>query len=143
VNFVRVIVPVLAVLLAAASPLHSGETTKKSKATPAPATGDEQVFAPTDLEGLRPRLERRVVVAGKISGQGQSRKGTIFYLNFTKDFRKSVSLVFFANRGKSEFTKENLARYVGKKVRVGGLLSEYNGALQIQILTLEQIRVLP
>ena len=103
----------------------------------------EKTFSPTDLARLKKQMNRRVVVEGTIVGAGESKTGAVRYLNFTKDFKRSVSLVFFARSGGASFAKEKLAEYVGRKVRVGGLLSERNGALQIKVETVEQIRVLP
>jgi hypothetical protein len=88
-------------------------------------------------------MHRRVVVEGRIVGAGESKTGSVRYLNFTKNYRESVSLVFFTREKEKGFTKERLSGYVGRRVRVGGLLSERSGALQIQIFDFEQIRLLP
>ena len=62
-------------------------------------------------------------------------------MNFTDNFRLSVSLTFFANAGDGKFTKEKLAEFVGKKVRVTGELTEFNGMLQIKMTSIEQLKV--
>jgi len=116
---------------------------KKPSATPSvPEPVKEKVFSPKDFSGLKTQMSRRVVVQGTIVGMGESKTKAVRYLNFTKNYRDSVSLVFFARSGDGAFTKEKLATFVGKKVRVGGLLSEYHGALQIKVEAPEHIKVL-
>ena len=110
-----------------------------------PATGvvgvPEKIYAPTDLANLRKQLHRRVVLEGVIVSTGKSGTGATSYLNFTKNYRESVSLVFLGGR-KDEFPAEKLAEFVGKKIHVGGLLDERSGALQVRVFELEQIRML-
>ena len=101
----------------------------------------EKVCAPTDLANLRKQLHRRVVLEGVIAATGKSRTGATSYLNFTKNYRESVSLVFLGGK-KDEFPQAKLAEFVGKKVHVGGLLDERNGALQVRVFELEQLKVL-
>ena len=113
-----------------------------SSTTPA-AAGDAKAHAPTDLETLKPLKGRKIVLEGKIATSGANKTDSIRYLNFTKNFRESVSLVFFANSGGGAFTKEKLAEFVGKTVRVGGTLTEYNNALQIRVDSLDQVKVVP
>lgn len=117
-------------------------TTPASAETPANAVA-EKTFAPTDLAALKAKMNRRVVVVGRIVAIGESKTGSVRYLNFTKNYRQSVSLVFLTSFKDKGFTKEKLGEYVGKTVRVGGLLSERSGALQIRVLDFEQIRPLP
>jgi RecG-like helicase len=108
-------------------------------ALPAPAEG--KVFSPTELEALKVAKGQKIVLQGKVSATGENRSGSIRYLNFTQNFRESVSLVFFAKDGGGTFTKEKLAAFVGKTVRVNGTLTEYNGSLQIRMESLDQIKV--
>ena len=103
----------------------------------------ETTHAPTDLAALRKRLGRRVVIEGKIVAAGSSRTGSVNYLNFTNNHHDSVSLVFLGGSGKKGIAKEQLAAFVGKKIHVGGLLEDWNGALQMRVFELEQIKVLP
>jgi hypothetical protein len=109
----------------------------------ASANALDEVFAPTDLAGLRRKLNRRVVVEGTITGSGKSKTGSVRYLNFTRNYRDSVSLVFVAGRNREEFPEERLKEFIGKKVHVGGLVSERGGALQMRVFELEHIRLLP
>ena len=101
----------------------------------------EKIYAPTDLGSLRKQLHRRVVLEGVIAATGKSPTGATSHLNFTKNYRDSVSLVFLGGR-KDEFPEEKLAEFVGKKIHVGGLLDERSGALQVRVFELAQIRVL-
>jgi hypothetical protein len=77
------------------------------------------------------------VIEGTIASSGANKADTIRYLNFTKNFRESVSLVFFGGK----VPKEKLSEYVGKKVRATGTLDDHNDALQIKVDNLDQIKV--
>ena len=103
----------------------------------------EIIYAPTDLAALRKRLGRRVVLEGSIVGSGTSRTGSTSYLNFTKNYHDSVSLVFLGSSGKKGIPKTQLAAFVGKKIHIGGILEDRSGALQMRVFDLEQIKVLP
>ena len=103
----------------------------------------EVIYTPTDFAKLRPRVNRRVVLEGVIVATGNSRSGSTSYLNFTKNYRDSVSLVFLGASVAKDFPKQRLAEFVGKKIHVGGLLEERSGALQMRVFYPEQIRVLP
>jgi hypothetical protein len=103
----------------------------------------DETFSPTDLDGLRRKLNRRVAVEGTIVSSGQSKTGTVRYLNFTKNYRESVSLVFLAGRDRDAFPAGKLQQFVGKKVRIGGLVSERGGALQMRVFDLAHLKVLP
>ncbi len=103
----------------------------------------EVIYAPTDFARLKPRVNRRVVIEGVIVAQGNSRTGSTSYLNFTRNYRDSVSLVFLGASVAKDFPKEKLAEFVGKKIHVGGLLEERGGALQLRVFSPEQIKVVP
>ena len=120
-------------------PAEPAKPTEPAK--PAEPTGDAKVYAPTDLATLKALKGQKITLEGKIDNAGSNRAETIRYLNFTKNFRESVSLVFFVTGGGGAFTKEKLAEFVGKKVRVNGTLSEYNGNLQIRVTALDQLKV--
>lgn len=84
-----------------------------------------------------------VIVEGTIAAQGENKSGTVRYLNFSKKFKESISLVFIVSKGGDEFAVEKLTPFVGKKVRVTGTVGSYNDALQIKIDKLDQIQVQP
>lgn len=126
-------------LSAAGGPVFA-EPGKMGRAVPEVA---EVIYAPTDLAKLKPRVNRRVVLEGVIVATGKSRTGSTSYLNFTRNYRDSVSLVFLGASVAKDFPKEKLAEFVGRKIHVGGLLEERSGALQLRVFYPEQIRVLP
>ena len=107
------------------------------------ATPEVTVFAPTDLDKLKEMNGKPVVVEGTVAAQGENKSATIRYLNFTKNYKEAISLVFMVGKGGEEFSKEKLAAFVGKKVRVTGTVSTYNDALQIKIDKLAQIQAEP
>ena len=119
-----------------ADPAKPAEPAKSE--TPAAA---DKVFAPTALVELKPLVGKKITVEAPIVVQGENKTGTVRYLNFTTKFRESLSLTFFASAGDGKFTKEKLAEFVGKKVRVTGELGEFNGALQIKMTSLDQIKI--
>ena len=88
-------------------------------------------------------MGRKVVVVGKVVAAGANKAGIIRYLNFTKNYKDSLALVFFTNMGGGMFTKEKLADYVNRTVRANGVVSDYKGALQMKIESLDQIRTVP
>lgn len=115
---------------------------KAAPASAADAPAEVKIYSPTDLTTLKELKGHKIVLEGKIANAGANRTESIRYLNFTPNFRESVSLVFFATSGGGTFTKEKLGEYVGKKVRVNGTLSDYNGALQIRMESLDQMKVI-
>ena len=129
---------ILAVSLLAAAHSVRAEVPKNRGTVPVVS---EFIYAPTDLAKLKPRVNRRVVIEGVIVATGKSRTGSTSYLNFTKNYRDSVSLVFLGGK-KNEFPQEKLVEFVGKKIHVGGILDERSGALQVRVFELEQIKVL-
>jgi RecJ-like exonuclease len=104
---------------------------------------EEKVYAPNDLAGLKEMTGKTVTIEGKITDQGESKSGTVRYLNFSKNYKDTLALVFILSQGDGNFTKEKLGEFVGKKVRVTGVVSTHNDALQIKIDKLEQIQVQP
>ena len=111
-------------------------------ATPA-ETPPAKVFAAKDLAGLKATDSKPVVVEGTIAAQGENKTGTVRYLNFSKNYKEALSLVFMVGKGGEEFSKEKLEPFVGKKVRVTGVVTTFNEALQIKIDKLDQIKVQP
>lgn len=103
-----------------------------------PAT--ELVLPATDLETLRMRIGQPVTVEGTVVRAGQNQAGSVRYLNFTQNFRESIALVFFVSKGGEDFALENLQTWVGKKVRVTGPVTEFNGQLQIEIAALDALK---
>jgi len=130
----------IAVCLAAVAP---GLRADPVRAKTAPPVVSEVIYAPTDLAALRKRLGRRVVLEGKIVATGSSRSGSTTYLNFTKNHHDSVSLVFLGTSGANGIAKQDIAAFVGKKIHIGGVLEDWNGALQVRVFELDQIKVLP
>ncbi len=92
---------------------------------------------------MRPLLGQSVTVEGAIARAGESKTKTVRYLNFTSDFTKGVTLVFFVSAAPEAFQLEALKQWVGKKVRVTGTLSDYNNGLQIKIEKMDQLKEIP
>ena len=110
---------------------------------PAPAAADVAVIAPNDLAKLKEMTGKPVVVEGTVSAQGENKTATIRYLNISKNYKETISLVFMVSKGGDEFSSEKLGAFVGKKVRVSGTVGTYNEALQIKIDKLDQIQIQP
>ena len=112
-------------------------------ATPAPAAAEAAALAPNDLVKLKELVGKPAIVEGTISAQGENKTATIRYLNFSKNYKENISLVFVVSKGGDEFSSEKLGAFVGKKVRVTGTVGTYNEALQIKIDKLDQIKIQP
>ena len=111
-------------------------------ATPPPAaTPEVTAIAATDLAKLKEMTGKPALVEGTVAAQGENNAGTMRYLNFAKKYREALTLVFMVGKGGEEFSKENLSEFVGKKVRVTGVIGTYNDAVQIKIDKLAQIQI--
>jgi hypothetical protein len=129
----------LLVALAITLPTFAEEKPAAPSVTPEGA----KVFAATDLAGLKAMNGKSATVEGTLAAQGENNSGTMRYLNFAKKYREALTLVFMVSKGGEEFSKEKLGAFVGKKVRVTGVISTYNEALQIKIDNLSQIQIQP
>jgi hypothetical protein len=119
-------------------PLLLLATAALAQEPPAPAAGE--VFDPKALDVLRPKKGQIVTLEGTLVATGQNKAGTIRYLNFTQNYRESVGLIFRVSKN-PDFTMEKLGEWVGKKVRVHGTISEFQGNLQIAIDKFDQLKV--
>ncbi len=110
--------------------------------TPTAVEKEEQTepttFDPNDLVALRPWVGREVTLQGRPSATGISRNGEVMYLNFHHDYRQAANLVFFS-RDHPGLTRESLETWVGRPVRVTGVLEEFRGNLQIAIAQITQL----
>jgi hypothetical protein len=110
---------------------------KPAEAAPKPAA--TEVYDPKALEVLRGKTGQIITVEGTIVRVGESKSGTHRYLNFTKLYRESVSLVFPIEKNPEEFKYDKLKAWVGKKVRATGTLSEYGSDLQLIVEKWDQV----
>ena len=94
---------------------------------------------PLDLDSVRARLGKTVTVEGVPVVAGSSRSGNVHYLNFARNYRQAISLVFFSGRAPGHWTREKLEPYVGRSLRATGEVSEYQGQIQIIIRSAEQL----
>jgi len=124
----------LPLILMALSPVRAEEK---------PATPPVEVFDPKALEVLRGKTGQIITVEGSLVRVGESKSGTHRYLNFTKLYRESVSLVFPIEKNPDEFKYDKIKAWVGKKVRATGTLSEYGSDLQMIIEKWDQIVEVP
>ena len=116
---------------------------KKAKAAAPAAPASDTVYSPTDLEKLNTIRDSNatVIVEGVVTGQGANKEDSVRYLNFSRNWKESVALVFFVKKGGTAFSVEKLAGYVGKKVRATGKLTEYASNLQIEIEKMDQLKI--
>jgi len=99
------------------------------------------IFSPSAKEDILEQLGKDIVVEGTISRVGENKSGTIRYLNFSGTQRGDLSLVFFLESWQGALSTEMLDAYIGKKVRVTGRVSEYQGNPQLVITEVSQIQV--
>jgi len=109
-----------------------------AKGTPAPAGAG--LLAASDLEGAKARLGTEVVLDGSVVSLSHAKTGDIHYLNFDRNYRNAVSLVFFASRN-PDFTPEKLQAFVGKHIHVHGTIDQYKETLQIKVKGLDSIEI--
>jgi RecG-like helicase len=127
----------LLVLLASGSHLWAQQ--KPAVATP-PLSATE-IYDPKALEVLRGKKGQIITVEGVIEKVGENRTGTFRYLNFSQNYRETLSLVFPVAKN-AEFTMEKLNEWAGKKVRATGTVSEFSGNLQMTIEKWEQLKII-
>lgn len=113
---------------------------KPQPSSAAPVAEAAKTYAPTDLDALRMVIGQTVSVEGTIVASGESKTKTVRYMNFTKNYKESLGLVFFVSKGGEEFALEKLTPWVGKKIRATGKVAEHNGALQIEIEKWTQVQ---
>jgi len=121
-----------------ASPAAIAAAPPATTVTTSPTMSGEAIAA-DDLSALRDKLDSTVTVEGTVSGVGQSRSGTVRYLNFSRNYKSALALVFFTRT--VDVPRERLQEFVGKKVRVTGKLGEHEGQVQIVMDTLEDVKV--
>jgi DNA/RNA endonuclease YhcR with UshA esterase domain len=107
---------------------------------PTPKT---EIYKANDFAGLHTEVGRRVTVEGTVVAAGESKTGTVYYLNFSRERNKTVALVFFAKKMTEPDLKQKLNNYVGKTVRARGAVAEYRGSVEIQMSSLEDLQVVP
>ena len=134
---------VAAVALAFAAIVWSGTPMKDSAPpkveapSPAPSANSAQTLSPGDRENILIALGKLVIVEGTVSRTGENKSGTIRFLNFQGGSRGDLSLVFFVEKG--DFSKSRLEEFVGRRIRVTGTVSTYQGNPQIEIKDWSQI----
>ena len=116
---------------------------EKPAAPTPPGAPAAAALAPNDLVKLKEAVGKPVVVEGPIVAQGENETATVRYLNFSKNYQESISLIFMVAKGGDQFTTEKLSAFVGKKVRVSGTVGTYNEVLQFKIEKLDQIEIQP
>ncbi len=122
----------------APKPVETAPAPETVKAAPTPEVA--KIYLPTEIDALRPLLGEKVIIEGRLVRQGANKGQSIRYLNFTQNYRDSTALVFFTEKGGESFAKANLTEWLGKKVRASGTLADFNGNLQIEIETWDQVQ---
>ncbi len=134
----------LILIAALASALIAEEPKPATPAEAKPAAAaEEKIYSATDLVVLRPLLGKKITVEGMVLSTSANKTETMRFLNFTKNYKEALSIVFFSNMGGGTFTKEKLSEFAGRKVRVTGTLGEFNGNLQFKMESLDQIKIQP
>ncbi len=111
-------------------------------ATMAPAASPAAASAPTTAGDLMKSIGQTVTLRGTVSSFGEDQSRIIWYVILKDSSGSDVSLVFFLNRTIPGLSKNVLEALVGKRVEVTGSLAEYQGRLQIEMMSLDQIKTL-
>ncbi len=93
------------------------------------------------MEDLRTQIGKEVLVRGMPIRFGVNRTATIHYLNFTEDYKQSLSLVFFIEDDPEAFSEESLRKMLDNEVEVRGRVDEFRGDLQLRVRERSQITV--
>lgn len=133
----------MAVPLLAGSPVDPSATAGIAKpADSQPTAGrNGELLDPRDGAAMLKREGRPVKVKGRIVRFASATSGTYYYLNFDRDFRKSLSLTFRRADNPTEFRPELLQQYSNKVVLVEGTVTIFSGRPQILIKSLSEIQV--
>jgi len=127
----------LLLLLVGAGALAWGQDKPAQVAAP---IGVTEVYDPKALDVLRAKKGQIITVEGTLAKSGENKTGTFRYLNFTPNYKESISLVFPVAKNPTEFTMDKLNEWTGKKVRATGTVSEFSGNLQIAIEKWDQLK---
>lgn len=79
-----------------------------------------------------------ITVQGTIIDIGQSRDGKVNFLNYHQDWRDKFYLVVFDDLAKT-LPKSVAETFLGKTLRVKGLVEDHRGRPQIKILSMDQV----
>ncbi|NJK90417.1 MAG: hypothetical protein HC904_00440 [Blastochloris sp.] len=118
---------------------------QRVESVPEPIQTEPKVEAafldPLDTEAVRAAVGQTREVEGRPVRLGENKAGTILYLNFSENFRNTLTLVFFIKDQAPGFGRESLEPYLNKKIRIKAEISEYNGAPQIKVDSLDQMQM--
>jgi exonuclease VII large subunit len=92
-----------------------------------------------DLAGLLQRAGRELLVKGEVTVFAAA--SGYYFLNFSEDYSKGLTLFFRAQDNPSEFRPELLQPYVHKHVIVRGKVTIYRDRPQFIMKSLAQIQV--
>lgn len=110
---------------------------------PAPAVAEADaggIVDPANLALFQQNLGKVITVRGKIVDFGENKKGTIYYLNFARNYKDALALIFFIGDHPEDFTKENLSKFLDKDVEAKGKIQEHMGAYQMKIESLADLK---
>lgn len=132
----------VAVLIVCGVYFQKSRKPAKPPETVAQSVAPAPVVPVTDTAALIAQAGKPVIVEGEVERTGTNRAGTIRFLNFLGTHRGDLTLVFFRERAPADFTEERISGYIGKKVRVKGEVTVYEGTPQITIDSFSQIETL-
>ncbi|RYD84427.1 MAG: hypothetical protein EOP84_05530 [Verrucomicrobiaceae bacterium] len=102
-------------------------------------SGKEKIYSPEELDNFRGVRGQVITVEGTLARAGESKSKTVRYLNFSQDYRDTLVLVFFVSKGGDAFAMEKLHKWIGKKVRATGKVTEYGSTMQLEIEKWDQL----
>lgn len=106
-------------------------------------SGEAAAVDPRMGETVRDKVGQVITIEGTPVKVAVNKTGSVCYVNFTPNFKDSISLACLVSKSPNDFTAEKLGAWVGKKIRVTGKLSDHNGALQIAVDKPDQIVAVP
>jgi hypothetical protein len=130
------------------SKLHSVEAKAAGAYVPETGGGGQEAKKPDFLKTNRAtiawedapkNIDKYVDTEGKIVSAYNS--GKICFLNFSKDYKNTLTLVIFAGDFR-RFHDNPDKYYLGKKIGVQGRIKDYKGKVEIVLRSSDQVRVL-
>lgn len=110
---------------------------------PAPASQATGQLLPHQLDRFESKLDEMVEFQGVPVSAGDSSTGKTRYLRFSRDWDKSIMVFMLTRDVGDELTVADLQKYVGKTVRINGLVERQFGTkrLGVKIQAKDQLEI--
>jgi len=133
--------PVSVATAASTSPASPTANASATQVKTGSAADTVPFFDPLDGAEMLKQDGQVIKIRGRIVQFGSAASGRAYYLNFSDNYRASLSLVFFPAENPAELRPELLRGFVNKTVVVEGRVSTFRGAPQIVLKSLADLKI--